>query len=237
MYPIVFIVMIAGNAKVYYLSAIYPVFLAGGSVFFEQWYQRDAWKWVKPVHVGLLIALAVVILPFALPVLPVQRFVEYEKFLGLAPQAEERTSVAELPQYYADQFGWEEFVSTVASIYKRLTPEEQGECVIFVRNYGEAAAIDFFGKRYGLPNALCAHNSYWIWGPGKRTGNIAIIVGGSRTLQDNLNDLNRRYTHVEHAGTTNAKYAMPFENGRLIFLCKGMNTTFQQLWPGERFYI
>jgi hypothetical protein len=109
--------------------------------------------------------------------------------------------------------------------------------VIYVRNYGEAGAIDFYGKRYGLPKALCAHNNYWMWGPGTRTGNIAIIVGGSRTLQDNLNDLNRRYTHVEFVGTTYAKYAMPHENGRLIFLCKGMNTTFQKLWPGERFFI
>jgi hypothetical protein len=237
MYPVVFIVMIAGNAKVYYLSAIYPLFLAGGSIVFEQWFQHRAWKWMKPIYVGLLVTLAVLILPFALPVLPVQKFVEYEQFWGLTPRAEERTSVAELPQYYADQFGWEEFVATVASVYKKLTPEEQAECCIYVRNYGEAAAIDFFGRRYGLPNAQCAHNSYWMWGPGKRSGNIAIIVGGSRTLQDNLKDLNRRYTYVEHAGTTYAKYAMPFENGRLIFLCKGMNTTFQQLWPTERFYI
>jgi hypothetical protein len=237
MYPVVFVIMVAGNAKVYYLAAIYPLFLAGGSIVLERWFQNLRWSWLKPIYVSLLIVFAAFALPFALPVLPVEQFVQYEKALGLAPRAEERTSVAELPQYYADQFGWEEFVATVATIYKRLTPEEQAECFIYVRNYGEAGAIDFFGKRYGLPNAQCAHNNYWMWGPGKRTGNIAIIVGGSRTLQDNLNDLNRRYTRVELAGTTYTKYAMPFENGRLIFLCKGMNTTFQKLWPEERFYI
>jgi hypothetical protein len=237
MYPVVFVIMIAGNAKVYYLAAIYPPFLAGGSIVFERWFQSRRWKWMKPAYLSLLIAYAAIALPFALPVLPVEKFVQYEAYLGLAPRAEERTSVAELPQYYADQFGWEEFVATVATTYKKLTPEEQAQCFIFVRNYGEAGAIDFFGKRYGLPNAQCAHNSYWMWGPGKRTGNIAIIVGGSRTLQDNLNDLNRRYSHVELVGTMYAKYAMPYENGRLIFLCKGMNTTFQKLWPEERFYI
>jgi hypothetical protein len=145
--------------------------------------------------------------------------------------------VGELPQFYADQFGWEELAATVAKIYNTLTPEEQKQCVIFVRNYGEAGAIDFFGKKYGLPPALCAHNSYWMWGPGERTGNIAIILGHDRLLQDNLNDLNRRYTHVELAGTTESKYSMPYENGRLLFLCREMNTTFQLLWPEERFYI
>jgi hypothetical protein len=237
MYPVVFVVMIAGNAKVYYLAAIYPTFLAGGSIVFERWFQNLRWRWLKPIYVSLLIVFATIALPFALPVLPVEQFVQYEKLLGLAPRAEERTAVAELPQYYADQFGWEEFVATVATVYKRLTPEEQAECFIFVRNYGEAGAIDFFGKRYGLPNAQCAHNSYWMWGPGKQTGDIAIIVGGSRTLQDNLNDLNRRYSHVELGGTIYTKYAMPHQNGRLLFLCKGMNTTFQKLWPTERFFI
>ena len=184
-----------------------------------------------------MIVYAVVALPFALPVLPVEQFVRYERLLGLAPRAEERNPVAELPQYYADQFGWEEMVATIADAYKRLTPQEQSECVLYVRNYGEAGAIDFYGSRHGLPKATCGHNNYWIWGPGTRTGNIAIIIGVSNDLQRSFADLRRGYTSVEHFGTTNAKYAMPFENGRPIFVCKGMNTTFQKLWPGERFYI
>jgi hypothetical protein len=237
MYPLVFVIMIAGHAKVYYLSAIYPLFLSGGSITFEQWFQNQRWRWMKPIYLSLLVAFAAMALPFALPVLPVEQFVRYEQFLGLKPRADEVNAVAELPQYYADQFGWEEMVATIADGYRRLTPQEQSECVVYARNYGEAGAIDFYGQRYGLPKALCAHNNYWMWGPGTRTGNIAIIIGVNKDLQRSLDDLNRGYAHVELVGTMNAKYAMPFENGRLIFLCKGMNTTFQKLWAGERFYI
>ena len=237
MYPLVFVIMIVGHAKVYYLSAIYPLFLAGGSIVFERWFQNQRWRWMKPIYVSLLIVFATMTLPFALPIFPVEQFVRYEQLLGLKPRADEVNAVAELPQYYADQFGWEEMVALVADGYKRLTPQEQSECVIYVRNYGEAGAIDFYGKRYGLPKSLCAHNNYWMWGPGTRTGNIAIIIGVSKDLQQSLADLNRGYAQVELVGTMNAKYAMPFENGRLIFLCKGMKTTFQKLWPGERSYI
>ncbi|HEX7571606.1 MAG TPA: glycosyltransferase family 39 protein [Bacteroidota bacterium] len=245
MYVIVFIIMITGNGKVYYLSAAYPVLLAGGAVFLEKCIAghstdraRDrAWQWLKVAYPALLVVWMLVGLPFTLPILPVEKFIEYEKLLGLMPKAEERSSVGELPQFYADQFGWEELTAAVAKIYNSLTPAEQNQCVIFVRNYGEAGAIDFFGKKYGLPHALCAHNSYWMWGPGERTGNIAIIVGHDRSVQDNMNDLNRRYKHVELAGTTESKYSMPYENGRLLFLCREMNTTFQLLWPEERFYI
>lgn len=237
MYLVVFVVMVAGSAKVYYLSAIYPIFLAGGAVLFEQFVRQKSLNWLKPAYAGFLILIALVILPFAVPVLPVERFIKYEHFLGLTPRAEERSSLVELPQYYADQFGWKEMVDTVASVYRKLTLEEQSQCVIYVRNYGEAAAIDFFGKKYGLPNALCAHNSYWLWGPGERSGNIAIIYGNSRNLENNFSDLRRRYKHVELAATTNAEYCMPYENGRMIFICKEMNTTFQKLWPTERFFI
>ena len=237
MYIVVFIVMVLGSAKVYYLSAIYPMYLAAGAVLFEELVVRKSWGWLKPVYAGLITLVAVVILPFAAPVLPVEQFIRYEHSLGLEPRADERSAVAELPQYYADQFGWREMVDSIAGAYKKLSPDEQSQCFIYVRNYGEAAAIDFFGKALGLPPARCAHNSYWMWGPGDRTGNIAIIIGGSRTLEDNLTDLRRRYSFVEPAGVTNAKYSMPYENGRMIFICKGMNTTFQQLWPRERFYI
>ncbi len=237
MYVIVFIMMVAGNAKIYYLSAIYPIFLAAGAVLFEQVIHQKSWNWLKPVYAGCLSVMALIILPFALPVLPVEQFVKYEHSLGLTPRAEERSSLGELPQYYADQFGWKEMVDTVASAYKKLTPKEQSQCVIYVRNYGEAAAIDFYGKMYGLPNALCAQNNYWLWGPGERTGNIAIIFGSKSNLEDNYSDLYSFYKQVDLITTTNAKYCMPYENGRMIFICKGMNTTFQNIWQKERFYI
>jgi hypothetical protein len=42
---------------------------------------------------------------------------------------------------------------------------------------------------------------------------------------------------VTLVGTTASEYAMPFEVGRQIFLCKGMKTSFQAIWPTEKFYI
>lgn len=181
--------------------------------------------------------LALVALPFALPVLPVEKFIRYERILGMTPKAEERSALGALPQDYADQFGWEEMVKTVAEIYHGLPKAEQDSCVIYVRNYGEAAAIDFFGKRYGLPNALCAHNSYWYWGPGTKTGNIAIIFGNTLDARASLENLRAAYRQVELAATTKCDYCMPFENDRAIFICRGMRTTFQDIWPRERFFI
>jgi hypothetical protein len=239
MYVVVFGIIVAGNGKVYYLSASYPVLLAGGAVALERLVAAHGpkWRWVRTAYPALLCVMGLIGLPFTLPVLPVDGFIRYEQLLGQKPRSEEISSVGDLPQFYADQFGWEEFAASAAKIYGTLSPEEQKECVIFVRNYGEAGAVDFFGKKYGLPPALCAQNSYWMWGPGARTGNVAIILGGDRALADNLKDLKRRYRSVELAGKTENRYCMPYENGRQFFICRGMNTTFQILWPAERFYI
>jgi hypothetical protein len=237
MYIVVFAIMVVGNAKVYYLSPIYPVLLAGGAVFVEQIIRERSWNWLKPATVSPIILYAVIALPFAIPVLPVEQFIAYQTRLGAAPRAEERSSVGILAQHYADMFGWEEMAAGVAKIYGTLTPEERAKCVIYVRNYGEAGAIDFFGKKYGLPNAICAHNNYWLWGPGEKTGDVAIVLGGDRGLQDNLDDLSRRFQRVELAFVTHCDLCMPYENGRQFFLCRGMNTTFQELWPDERFFI
>jgi hypothetical protein len=229
--------MDAGNAKVNYLAPVYPMMLAGGAVFLGRVIHARSWNWLRPVVVGVVLAGGVIVTPFTIPLLPVENFIAYQKSLGVTPKAQERSSLGVLPQHYADMFGWEEMVATIANAYNKLTPEEQAKCVIYVRNYGEAGAIDFFGKKYGLPPAACAHNNYWLWGPGTRTGEVAIIIGHSNDMQENLNDLKSFYREVEYAGSTKCDYCMPYENGRFLFLCRGMNTTFQLLWSHERFYI
>jgi len=57
-------------------------------------------------------------------------------------------------------------VATVAEVYDRLPPEEQSKSCILAQSYGEAGAIGFFGKAYGLPRVLSGHQNYYLWGPG-----------------------------------------------------------------------
>src|SRR4029077_576189 len=96
---------------------------------------------------------------------PVESFVRYQMALGMAPRTEEHQALGSLPQYCADQHGWEQLVSRVAEASARLTPAERARAVVFGQNYGEAAAVDVLGARLGLPHAISGHNSYWMWGP------------------------------------------------------------------------
>ncbi len=143
---------------------------------------------------------------------------------------QERLATAELPQYFADRFGWEEMVASVAKVYAGLPPEEQAKACIITDNYGEAGAIDFFGGAYHLPKAISGHNSYFIWGPDGCTGEVAISVGVSGT------DLAQSFAKVTPAGASYCKYCMPYENGLPIFVCRGLKMDMREAWPGAKQY-
>ena len=234
MFILVFLIMIATRAKAYYLAPIYPVLLAGGAVLVEALSVRTGRRWLRPVAAVLIVAFSVPAVPFVIPVLPVESYIAYQNVLGLTPAQEERHEVGVLPQHYADMFGWEEMTALVAKVYQSLSPEERAGCLIYVRNYGEAGAIDFFGGKFGLPKASCGHNNYWLWGPPDWDGKVAIIFGDSNDLEESTKDVAAGFATVEHVATFTHKYIMPYENGRPIFVCRGAKGNIKDIWPREK---
>ena len=219
------------KAKPYYLSPAYLFLLAGGAVAIEAFVQRRNWSWLKPASFVLLLAGGAATAPYVLPILPVETYLKFQDFTGFKPATEEKGKLGKLPQQYADMFGWENMAATVAKVYNSLSPEDKQKCVIGASNYGEAGAIDFFGKKYGLPHAISSHNSYWIWGPGEKTGEVLIVVGG------NPNDYHAMYDDVQQAATVICEYARPFETNLPVYLCRRPKMTLQQVWPGAKHFI
>jgi hypothetical protein len=219
------------RAKPYYLAPAYLFLLAGGAVAIEAFVQQRNWNWLRPASFVLLLAGGAEAAPYVLPILPVETYLKYQQLTGYKPPTEEKGRQGKLPQQYADMFGWENMAATVARVYNGLSPEERQECVIGASNYGEAGAIDFFGKKYGLPNAISSHNSYWIWGPGEKPGEALIVVGG------NPEDYRRMYEDVQQAATVICKYARPFETNLPVYLCRRPKMTLQQVWPHIKHFI
>ncbi|HEV8200240.1 MAG TPA: hypothetical protein VGS03_09480 [Candidatus Polarisedimenticolia bacterium] len=213
--------------------------MAAGGCAVEVMARRRRLGWLKPLTVAAVVLFGFVAMPFAIPVLPVEKFIAWQKALGQTPKAQERNALADLPQYYADMFGWEETVAKVAAIYQSLTPEEQRHTAIYARNYGEAAAVDFFGARYGLPRATCGHNNYWYWGPPPDDTQVLIVFGNSNDPTAALADL-RRPDRCEEAtleDVTTCEHCMPFESRRPLLVCRRPRFTLRQIWPGEKNFI
>lgn len=130
-----------------------------------------------------------------------------------------------LPQYYADMFGWEKMVAGIAAAYDSLSPQEKRVAALMMNNYGEAAAIDFFGRRYGLPKAISGHNNYWLWGPRGLTGEVVIRLGGDEAR------MRQTYADVRRVGAFHDDYGMPYEN-QSIYVCRKRHVALSQAWEG-----
>jgi hypothetical protein len=120
-------------------------------------------------------------------------------------------------------------VAAVARVYHSLPPEEQAETAIFCNNYGEAAAVDFFGPRYGLPQAISGHQNYFFWGPRNYTGQIVILVGQGE------GSARKEFASVEVAATLHNPYALWYEN-LPILLCRGLRWNLQTSWSYFKYW-
>jgi len=236
-YIVILVLLLIQHGKTYYLSPVYAVLFAGGACGIEGLVRRPSFGWLKPVTFALIAVGGVLFAPYAIPVLPVETYEKYQELTGIKPSQEERSRVGVLPQYYADMFGWPEMVDTVARVYAGLPRQDQEQCMIYVRNYGEAAAIDFFGKKLGLPGATCTHNSYWFWKPRAWNGEVCIIFGASNDTSECFNDLRRFFGDVQLVAMTHCVYAMPYESRRPIFVCRRAKITLDQLWERDRQFI
>jgi len=225
-YLAAFAVFVALKGKNYYLAPIYPVYLAAGAVMFEGLMERTRQIWLKPVSTLLLVAGGVWLAPVVMPILPVDQFVAYMQKLPFPiPRSEHSHMRAILPQHFADQFGWEEIVAATNQAYTKLAPEERPGCGIFAQDYGQAGAIDFLGRRYGLPPALSGHQTYFLWGPRGYSGNCLIVLDDSRKRLEQL------FEHVEYVGTS-ADNPYALEREIPVYICRGAKFgSLAQVWP------
>lgn len=222
---------ILSGGKPYYMAAVYPVMLAGGAAALERFASRPGRRWLGPAYLALIAVTGALAAPLVVPVLPVDKLIAYGRRLGVTQPAGEREALGVLPQYFADQFGWTSLVDEAARVYDGLSAADQAVCGLFTQNYGEASALNVLGRRRGLPFAASGHNTYWLWGFAPGRGEVMIVVGGDP-------DAHRRsYRQVVEAGRISDPYAMPYENGRTIFLCRGLKVPLRDIWPGVKMFI
>ncbi len=227
-YIALLLIMILLKAKNYYLAPIYPMLFAAGAVAIENWLASRAFSrnrlWPKTVIVTSAAVFAAAVVPAMVPLLPPEKLVAYQRFFGMAATRTEVHHAGPLPQIFGDQFGWPELVKEVADIYWTLSPEERARTGIFASNYGEAGAMNHFGPAYGLPQALCAHQTHYFWGPRDFSGDTLIW------LQWDREDIEQVCRSVERAGEHFHPWGMAEEN-RPIYLCRELRVPLQQMWP------
>ncbi len=223
-YLILFFLFMFLKAKFYFLVPAYPILFAAGAVTIENLTGQQKLWILRPAYLTILILTGLLIAPMAGPFLPVETFIKVTQFKKGMEVKNERLKEGVLPQFFADRFGWENMTNQVIKVYQSLSPEEQCNVCIFAGNYGEAGAIEFFGKQYGLPPVISGHGQYFYWGPGECSGEIVIVVGVRE------NDLKNVFQIVEQKGLIQHEYVMPYENNLPVFLCRQPRAPLGELW-------
>jgi hypothetical protein len=220
---VVFTALMLLRGKNYYVSPVYPMLLAAGSVAFEAATQ-SRWKPARGAYVGAAVVFSLLIMPIMVPILPAASYVKYQRALSYPPPQFEHQRNGVLPQYFADEFGWEGVARKTAAAFNGLSPSDRAKAVIFANSFGDAAAIDFYGPRLGLPKAVCPHQSYWLWGPGKAGGDVILVLGSDGTGD------REHFATVEPAGRVENPYSRLDEH-YTIWLCRGLGFDLRQKWP------
>ena len=224
-YFVVLLEMITLHGKIYYLAPAYIVLLAAGAVWWERQVFFRTGAWLKPAVIAPLVISGVIAAPLAMPVLPVAAAVKYCKFFGVQKVKVENVPLDSLPQLFGDMFGWPEQVQALSRAFHSLPPDEQSRAALLAYNYGEAGAIDYLGKHYGLPNAISGHNQYGYWGPRAATGELAIAIGFPKSRLD------RSFAYVQRFETISPPYALPEESGLTIYICRQPRQPLSASWP------
>jgi len=224
-YLFALVAFIVFNGKIYYLSPYDVILFGAGAVWMERVIARSGRAFWKPAILAPILAAAIVAAPLSLPILPIEAAARYARFFGVEEVHVEYQPAGELPQLFADMFGWENQVATAAAVLRQLTPEEQKRAVILVGSYGEAAAVDFFGARYRLPKAICAENSYYLWGPRGASNDVVIAYG------INLVKLGAVFEDIGQVGVIRSPHAMPDETDLPVFVCRKPRMPLRQAWP------
>ena len=211
----------------YLAPAFAPLFAAGAC-----WWEPRLRGSARATVLVVLVLFGLIIAPFGMPVLPVDTFVRYAAALGQGPGTDEKKTLADLPQFYADRFGWPEWVDAVTAAYRSLPPDEHRATVILASNYGEAGAITVLGRDRGLPPVVSGHNSYWLWGPGARRGEVvlALVPSSSRPR------LEQAFESVEEVGIVTCDHCMPYENHRPIYVCRRPRQPLADRWTDVKHF-
>jgi hypothetical protein len=214
-YLLVVLLFLFSKGKSYYTLGVYPMLFAFGGYVLEK-HLAGKKNFAGYLVVVYSILSSIYFIPLGLPVLPQEQMGKYcetfSRHISPAPMRNEQNEYYPIPQDYMDMTGWKELAGLASVAYNQLDSLQKKQCIIFANNYGQAGALDFYGKEYNLPSPVSLNDSYLFWAPDSVTATNFIVT--DRQL-GSIPELFNKYSEV---GMIENKYFR--ENGLKVYLCQ-----------------
>lgn len=205
------------KAKNYYAIGIYPMLLAVGATYIEEF--NGKW-WKRVVRPAIFILILILFIPTIKIIYPtltpseINNHAETFRKFGLLRWEDGKEHA--IPQDFADMLGWKELANKIDSVYQQKIKE--GNIFILCDNYGQAGAINFYSKNKGvIANSFSDDYIGWV-SMGYPICNVILIKGPydedpSRTKERKI------FEEVVKVGEITAPFAR--EQGTSIYYLKG----------------
>jgi tetratricopeptide (TPR) repeat protein len=219
------------GGQFYFMIPMYGVLIAAGSVGVEQWLEEGAEhgrrRLASRVAIpAVYLLLTLPMLPYFVPVLPVDMLIKYVRPLGVTAGVKtEDSQVRDLPQHMADRFGWEEMARDVARVYHEAEDKSERPIGIAAGNWGEASALHVYAEKFGLPEPISTDGWYYFDAFQRNDfREIYVVIGTSPARLRSLFD------HVEQKAVFTHPYCRPNETNIPICLCSRPKVNLRAHW-------
>ena len=157
---LVTLVFLLERGRSYYPLPADALAVAAGAVAVERWLRRGRRMLLLGVAGALQIAVIALAGPIVVPFYTTSQLVH--------------SSVWKIG-YFKDEIGWQEMTTEVEQAWASVASTDRADGVILAHNYGEASALQFYGR--GLPVILSGHLSWQYWRPQRLPQRFALTVG------------------------------------------------------------
>jgi 4-amino-4-deoxy-L-arabinose transferase-like glycosyltransferase len=222
MFVVPFTLFLIMRGRSYYLAPAYPMLFAAGGVLWERWIYSSSFRFRGSAAVATFILLLGSGALFAALLTPV------------APVNSNLWKISSKVQgELKEEIGWDDLVDEVANVYRSLPEGEKARAGILAGNYGEAGAINLYGARRDLPQAISGVNSYWLRGYGDPPPETLVVVGLSEA------QANRLFKNCRLAGHVTNRLNVENEETREhpdIFVCRELRQPWSEFWQKFRYF-
>ncbi len=196
--------------------------LAAGAVGFESWLELRAEK-MRRVGFGVLWSL-----------LAVGSLIGVILMKPIAPINSSLWNVTSgINEEVVEMVGWQDLTAQVAKIYRSIPDSDKPGTAILAGNYGEAGALDLYGKKYNLPRIISGGNSLWYRGYGKPEPETIILVGFERGYADTF------FSTCVFSGRVTNQYGIKNEESMRhtsLYICRNPRQPWNEMWQRMQWF-
>jgi hypothetical protein len=224
-YLTVLVIFLILRGKSYYMAGLYPFMFSAGGVSWERLLKSSGWRITV---MALVVFLSVPLIPGGIPIMSANNLAGFYAKIPPKMGAEvllrwEDGKMHPLPQDFADMLGWDELANIVINACDTI--RDKNRIMIYAENYGQAGAIDHFGKPFNLPQVISFSDNYLLWASDSIPSGRDLFFYVNNELGGDINSL---FAQIDSIGSITNPYAREF--GTTVYLCRSPRADFRHFW-------